>query len=70
MTANVGALDRIVRFVVGVLLIAAPFTTSIALFQTKGGAIGAVLVGLVLIVTSAMRFCPLYRILGIRTCAH
>lgn len=68
MTANVGTIDRLARLVLGILLIAAPFLTKIALFQSTPGTLIAVVVGVVLVATSAMRFCPLYRIFGIRTC--
>ena len=68
MTSNVGKVDRIARIIIGVLLIAASFMTQIGMFQSTLGTAIAVIVGVVLIATSAMRFCPLYRILGIRTC--
>ncbi len=65
MTANVGNIDRIVRFVLGVALIA------VALLGIVSGPVlywGAIIVGIVLAGTAAMRFCPLYRILGMSTC--
>jgi hypothetical protein len=68
MTSNVGKIDRMVRIIVGLLLIAAPFVTQIGMFQSTMGTAIAVIVGVVLIATSAMRFCPLYRIFGIKTC--
>lgn len=65
--SNVGGLDRIARFVVGVVLVVAAFAVPAA------GALGAAwwllpVVGLVLIGTAAIRFCPLYALLGVRTC--
>lgn len=68
MTSNVGTLDRIARAVLGVLLIAAPFISGSALFQSATVTGISVFVGIVMLATSAMRFCPLYRIFGIRTC--
>ncbi|MBM1311083.1 DUF2892 domain-containing protein [Sulfitobacter mediterraneus] len=68
MTANVGSIDRVLRIVLGLVLIALPFVSNIALFASGTATVIAVVVGLVLIATSAMRFCPLYRIFGIRTC--
>ncbi len=68
MTSNIGTFDRLARLILGALLIAAPFLTGIALFQTQLGTVLSVVVGIVLIATSAMRFCPLYRVFGIRTC--
>ncbi len=68
MTANVGSIDRVLRIVLGLVLIALPFLSNMALFASGTATVIAVVVGLVLIATSAMRFCPLYRIFGIRTC--
>jgi hypothetical protein len=64
---NVGKIDRIVRYALGVLLIVAPFLSGASLFQ---GAMTwvSVAVGVVLIATAGMKFCPLYRILGVNTC--
>jgi len=68
MTTNVGNLDRIARLVLGLILLVVPFITSIPLFQSTAMTVVSVIVGLVLIGTSVVRFCPLYRIFGIRTC--
>lgn len=67
MTINVGTPDRIVRVVLGLLLIAAPFLTGWALFSNPVWTWGAVIVGLVLVVTGAVRFCPAYRLFNIST---
>lgn len=68
MTANVGSIDRVLRIVLGLVLIALPFVTNMAMFASGTATVIAVVVGVVLIATSAMRFCPLYRVFGIRTC--
>ncbi len=68
MTANVGSLDRIVRLVLGVALIAAALFSGLTFFDGNVARYGAVIVGLVLVVTGLMRTCPAYSILGIRTC--
>lgn len=68
MTANVGNLDRIVRLVLGVVLIAAALFSGLTFFDGNIVKYGAVVVGLVLVVTGMMRTCPAYSILGIRTC--
>lgn len=68
MTTNIGNFDRLARLILGVLLLAAPFLTGIALFQSQTMTIVAVIAGLVLIGTSALKFCPIYRIFGLRTC--
>lgn len=70
MTANVGGIDRILRFVVGVVLILVPFVGGAvpALAGLGGWAwlIGAV--GLVMLLTAIFRFCPAYVLLGINSC--
>ncbi|MFO1315731.1 MAG: DUF2892 domain-containing protein [Burkholderiales bacterium] len=60
MTANVGTLDRTIRIVVGVALIALALTGTI-------GAWGYI--GIVPILTGLFRVCPAYTLFGIRTCA-
>lgn len=67
MTANVGTIDRIIRLVAGLALIAAALFSGAAVFAGTMMWV-ALAVGIVLVATSAMRFCPLYRILGMRTC--
>ncbi|HBX79775.1 MAG: DUF2892 domain-containing protein [Propionibacteriaceae bacterium] len=64
MKANESTTDRIIRGVVGVLLIVLYFANVIT------GWLGIVLavVGAVLVVTGAVGFCPLYRLFGISTC--
>ncbi len=64
--ANVGSTDRIVRIVVGLLLVALPFIMSLGSPAAKWASI---VVGVVLVVTALVRFCPLYRIIGASTCS-
>ena len=68
MNRNVGSVDRIIRLVLGALLVVAPFLTGLALFNNTAGTVVSVIVGVVLIATALMNFCPMYRVLGIRTC--
>lgn len=68
MTANVGSLDRIIRFSIGLALIVLPFVTTFGIWNTALGQYGALLVGIILVATAVFRFCPLYRIIGLRTC--
>ena len=59
MSANVGGLDRILRIVAGVILIA----------LTLMGTIGAWgWIGIVPLATGLLGTCPLYSILGLSTC--
>lgn len=63
MIRNVGSADRIVRVVLGVAALVGAVATGAA---TPLG-IGLLVVGGVLVVTAAVGFCPLYRLLGVRT---
>ena len=59
MKTNAGKIDRVVRVIVGLVLIALVFVGP----QTVWGWIG-----LVPLATGLIGFCPLYAILGINTC--
>ena len=59
--SNVGTLDRIIRALAGLALIIVPF---VAAWSTLALVI-SVIVGLVLIVTAAIGFCPIYALLGL-----
>ena len=65
MTVNEGTLDRTLRAIAGVLLVAA------WLLGWLTGTLAVVLgiVGVVLLLTAAVGFCPMYRMLGMNTCA-
>jgi hypothetical protein len=59
MTPNIGKLDRTIRIVAGLCLLAA----------TLFGVIGPWgWIGLVLLATGVLRFCPAYLPFGLRTC--
>ena len=59
MKTNVGTIDRVLRILVGALLIALTLTGTIGLWGW---------IGLVPLATGVVRFCPLYPLLGISTC--
>jgi hypothetical protein len=63
MTANVGMIDRALRIVVGLLLIAA----ALGLFGTAFQSVWA-WIGVIPLATGLAGWCPLYTVLGIRTC--
>lgn len=69
MSCNVGTLDRLLRLAAGLILIALPFVAP-QLAESGGGAALYALpvLGAVLVLTAAVRFCPLYRLVGLRTC--
>lgn len=60
MSLNVGGVDRALRAVVGLILIALVFVGP----QTPWGWIG-----LIPLLTAMAGFCPAYTLLGIRTCS-
>lgn len=64
---RVGLIDRVLRFALGAVLLAGVlFSPGLAGMGTAAQVIAAV-VGLVMIGTAAIKFCPLYRILGVCT---
>jgi hypothetical protein len=65
MTTNMGTIDRGLRAIVGIALLAGAFVLG-----WFGGWMvwAAVVVGVVMLATSAMGNCPAYSILGIKTC--
>ena len=65
MTVNVGTPDRIARLLLGMVLVLLPFVSGLALFASAVWFWGSVAVGLVLIVTGALRFCPAYGLIGV-----
>ena len=58
MKANVGGVDKVLRIVVGVALVA---------WAATGGPVWA-WVGVVPLLTGLFNFCPLYALLGMSTC--
>ena len=68
MTKNVGSTDKILRLIVGAVLVILPLFTGMTVFESPAMTIASLLVGAVLIGTALFNFCPLYRLLGIRTC--
>jgi len=59
MNPNVGTIDKVIRVIIGAALISLVFVGP----QTPWGWIGVIP-----IVTALVSFCPLYAILGIKTC--
>jgi hypothetical protein len=60
MSCNVGGVDRALRVVVGALLVALAATGIVGWWGW---------VGLVPLATGVVRFCPVYTLLGVKTCA-
>ena len=61
MDANVGGIDRSLRVIVGLAILA-------LWFVAEGPARWWALIGLVPLVTGLVGWCPAYQVLGIRTC--
>ena len=59
MSANIGGLDRILRIIVGIALLAIVFVGPKSMWG---------LIGIIPLATGLFRICPLYSILGINTC--
>ena len=59
MKANVGGIDRILRIVVGIVLISLAATGTVGLWGW---------IGVVPLLTGLIRWCPLYPLLGMNSC--
>ncbi len=64
MKTNLGTNDRIIRTVIAVMIAILCFTGMIIGLW----AIVAMSIAIILVLTSFLRFCPLYKILRINTC--
>lgn len=65
MKKNMGTADRVIRVILAIIFAALYFTGTIT------GTLGLVLVilGGVFVLTSFVSFCPLYTIVGLKTCS-
>ena len=59
ISRNMGSADKIARLVLGALLIVLAITGTIGVWGW---------IGVIFVVTAFLNFCPLYRVLGIKTC--
>lgn len=59
MTRNLATWDRIARFVLGALLVVGALTGTLGIWGW---------VGVVLLATAGLNFCPAYKIFGFKTC--
>lgn len=67
---NVGSVDRVLRFILGAVLLVAPFLAPATFAPLGEWRYAVVAVGVVLLGTAVFRFCPAYMLFGIRTCAR
>lgn len=68
MTTNVGTIDRVLRAVLGLVLLYLAFASGLPLFDGALFKYGAAVIGVVMLVVAAVRVCPIYSIIGIKTC--
>ena len=68
MRINLGTPDRIVRIIIGAVLVLLPFVSGMAMLTNPVWLWASMMMGAVLIFTALVRFCPLYAILGLSTC--
>jgi hypothetical protein len=61
MQANVGGADRIIRIILGLVLLS-------LFFILDGNARYLGLIGIVPIATALIRWCPAYTLIGVNTC--
>lgn len=66
MQKNMGALDKTLRLIAAIVAISLAGTGVL----TGTAAIFAYAIAGVFLVTSLVSFCPLYRLIGLRTCAN
>lgn len=59
MKINMGGIDRVLRIVLGLVLVALAATGTVGLWGW---------IGVVPLATAALGFCPLYTVLGMNTC--
>ena len=61
MKSNEGSLDRIIRVILGLIVLS-------LWFVLQGNAQYLALIGLIPLITALLGWCPLYSIFGINTC--
>ena len=62
MTINEGITDRVLRITAGFLILS-------SFFLVEGNARWFALIGFVPLITGLVGYCPMYSLLGLRTCA-
>lgn len=67
MNVNMGTTDRVIRAIVGLVLILVPFMTSWAIFANQWVMYLSVAVGIVLGGTAIFGVCPLYKFFDLDT---
>ena len=68
MTTNVGTIDRLLRLALGVGLLYLAFFSGLPAFAVPLPKYAAALIGVIMLLTSGLRMCPIYSLLGFKTC--
>lgn len=68
MTTNVGTLDRVLRAALGIVLLYLAFASGLPVFAAPFAKYAAAAVGIVMLGTATLRICPLYLLVGLKTC--
>lgn len=68
MRANVGNIDRVFRAALGLVLLYLAFFSGMAFFDGAVARYVVGAIGIVMLIVAATRVCPVYTILGMRTC--
>jgi hypothetical protein len=63
MNKNVGTIDKVIRIILGIVLMIVAFTTASTVLKVV-----LFIIGLVALVTALSGFCLLYKLLGVNTC--
>lgn len=62
MKQNIGTVDKVIRLIVGIVLMS-------LYFLLDGGLKYISILGIILILTAFINYCPLYTLFGINTCS-
>lgn len=68
MRVNVGTIDRILRAALGMGLLWLAFLSGMPAMDGAVFKFGAAVVGVVMLLVALMGSCPIYTLLGLRTC--
>lgn len=68
MRVNAGMIDRVLRATLGLGLLWLAFLSGLPIMDGAVLKYGAALVGVVMLIVAATGWCPVYTLLGIRTC--
>lgn len=70
MTKNIGSTDKTIRLVAGIILIIIGLLPILGIAAVVGATLAwiALIVGIVLVATALIGFCPAYTLIGFNSC--